>query len=290
MQVHRTAVLGLTLAFAACSPEGSEPDAATPAGDEGTASARSGLVILTHDRGETGVAVSGQMIAWRAPSRSVALHALTLPEQAWLVDAPPRSGCRLVTAPHETPAGSSFDLLSVGELNITAPVPGLPALHLAPRDLPPVSFALSGVVYDADAPEALPYQPGGLYHLDAAGDELGGLSGAVHAPEPVRLEDMALDEQGLRVQWSGGEAFVVLSRDAGPWTVGVICRGAEGEVSVPDAALDHLGQGEAQVLVARVARTSLRVDGLNEAELVFVSRDSAEVRLRDGLAASGDGP
>lgn len=281
MDLHRTAVsLGLALAATACTADADDP---APTSDAVT-EARFGLVVLTRDGDEAGVTVSGQLFATRGPGRTAALHALTQPEQVWLVTEDVQPGeCRMMHTEHGAlPPGSVVDLLSVGELSVSAPGRQAP-LELPPRDFPPISFALGGVVYDGDAPEALPYRAAGLYRVSAPGDQLGPLGGAVVAPEPVAFDEVRFDDDGLFVGWSGGEARVVIARDTGWDTTGVVCRG-DGALRVPLDALERVGAGEAQLAVARTKRAPLLVDGLAEAELLFITRDTIDLSIPSGTA------
>lgn len=283
MRLHRTAVsLGLALAATACSPdaEGIDP----PSTGDVASDARFGLVLLTHERGEPGVTVSGQLLATRGPGRIAALHALAQPEQVWLATQRLEPGeCRLMHTEHGPPApGSVIDLLSVGELTVSAPDRRDAPLRLPPRDFPPISFALGGVVYDGDAPEALPYRDGGLYRISAPGDQIGPLGGAVLAPSAVHIDDSELDDGGLRVRWSDrDDALVVIARDTGRDTLGVVCHGRDGEARVPAEALERLGPGEAQLAAARIRRSPLLVDGLSDAELLFITRDTIDLTIPD---------
>lgn len=292
MHLRRTAVaIGLALAASACSPDA---DGIGPAAiyDEPISEARFGLVLLTHDRGEAGVTVSGQLMAARGPSRSAALHALAQPEQVWMATEAIEPGeCRLMHTEHGAPSpGSTVDLLSVGELTVSAPDRRDTPLALPPRDFPPVSFALSGVVYDGDAPEALPYRTGGLYRVSAPGDQLGPLGGAVVAPRPVRIDGARLDDDGLHVRWSdAGEALLVLSRDTGRDTFGLVCHARGGATLLPREAVERLGAGEAQLAAARIRRSPLLVEGLADAELLFITRDTTDLRIPD-LRPTPDAP
>ncbi len=270
MDIYRIAALCGVLA--ACSSAADLPP------DEATelAEGRYGLVVLTHEAGEPGVAVSGQLMSWRGWTRSEALHALALPEQAWLL-APRGEGCALrVVGGEPELAGASIDLLSAGPLRVRSETQ---SLELQPRDFPSVLFALSGVVYDADAPE-LPFGDA-LYRVDAPGDELGALAGEVEAPPALQIEELTQDASGLHVTWSGARrTTVMLSRDRGSRTIGVVCSASEQRLTVPPAALRQLGVGPAQLVVAKTQRAALRSAELDEAHLLFVSRDTREVRIR----------
>ncbi len=281
MDLHRTAVsLGLALVATACSPDADGTDPA-PTSDDAVAEARFGLVVLARDGDEPGVTVSGQLLATRGPDRAAALHALTQPEQVWLTTAEVDPGeCRVMHTAHgELAPGSVVDLLSVGELTVSAPDRRGSPLELPPRDFPPASFALGGVVYDGDAPEALPYRAAGLYRVSAPGDQLGPLGGAVVAPEPMHVDTLRFDDDGaLQVGWHGGDARVVIARDRGDDTMGVLCRG-DGGLRVPAEALERLGPGAAQLAAARIRRAPLLVDGLTDAELLFVTRDTVDLSI-----------
>jgi hypothetical protein len=268
----------------ACSgPEAEGPDAAAPAPVE----RGYGLVVLSHDFNETGVQVNGQFVRSRGPSRAEVLHALALPEHAWLASGAPAPGeCRPVGAHAASlDRDAAIELLSAGELRIAPPEPLDSTLRLAPREFPYVHFAMAGVVYDADAPEELPYVAGGRYRIEARGDAVGAFSGEVLAPGAVRLLAVDTDAGGLAVEWEGaGPAVVTLSRDVGSRTVGVQCTG-EDRVHISWAALRVLGPGATQLSVARVTTSPLRAPGLDDGDVVFVARDTAEVRLPDAAGA-----
>ncbi len=276
------AVLAVAL-LSACSSAIDEPEAARPAGEDG----RYGLLVMTHDFGDPGVAVSGQLAAWSGQPRAAVLHALALPDMAWLVAGVPAVGhCRAVSAPRTSIADGSagqVTLLGAGELTVTPPGPLSPddALHLQPREFPRLFFSVGGVVYDADAPQALPFLAHGTYHVRAPGDEVGPIVGDVQAPGPVHLLDETVGAEGLHVRWSGrGAAMLTLSRESGGAVRGVQCRApAGGSFLVPAAALVPFGPGEAQLSVGEVSRRRVTVAGLSALDLFFVSRDQAVVRL-----------
>lgn len=293
MRLHRTAVsIGLALAASACTSAG-DPSEATVVGAEAPVEARFGLVVLTHEGDEAGVSVSGQLLTSRGQSRSAALHALTQPEQAWLAleDVEPGT-CRAIRTEHGAlPPGSSIDLHSVGDLAITAPGRRATPLVLPPRDFPPVSFGLNGVVYDGDAPEALPFRAGGLYQVAAPGDELGPFGGVIVAPPDVELDGYTFDDDGLRVRWrTDTDTLVIVSRDTGSDTVGIMCHQRGGDVLVPAEVLALLGPGDAQLVAARVRRAPLLVDGLAHAELLFITRHTIDLTVPEPRPASPDGP
>ncbi len=281
MRLHRTAVtFGLALAATACSPTG-EVGEALPVADDTPDAARFGLVVLTHQAGEPGVAVSGQLLSARGPSRATALHALTQPEQAWLaLEATEPGTCRMIRTEHGAlPAGSSIDLLSVGDLTVSAPGRRDTPFVLPPRDFPPISFGLNGVVYDGEAPEVLPYQPGGLYQITAPGDELGPLGGAIVAPGALEIDSYTFDADGLTVRWRGDDALVIASRDTGSHTVGLVCQPTDTALRIDPEALALLGPGDAQLVVARVRRAPLLVDGLTHTELLFIARQTIDLTV-----------
>lgn len=284
----RVSLVAVTL-FAACSSPADEPASPRPALGEG----RYGLFVMTHDYGEPGVAVSGQFAVWEGRQRDDVLHALALPDMAWLVSGVPGLGqCRAVAAPR-TPVvdgtEAHIELLGVGELTVEAPVEA-PAvdgiLRLQPRDFPRVLFSLGGVVYDADAPQALPYVAQGTYRVSAPGDELGPVIAEIAAPGEVRLEHSRFDAAGLEVRWSGhGVAVLTLSRESGGETRGVQCHAPGGaSFVVPAGLLADFGGGDAQLSVGEITRRRVRVAGLSAMDLFFVSRDQAVVRLPAGLA------
>lgn len=281
MRLHRTAVtFGLALAATACSPTG-EVGEPIPTADDTRDAARFGLVVLTHQAGEPGVAVSGQLLSARGPTRATALHALTQPEQTWLALAATEPGtCRMIRTEHGAlPAGSSIDLLSAGELTVSAPGRRDTPFVLPPRDFPPISFGVNGVVYDGEAPEVLPYRPGGLYQIAAPGDELGPIGGAIVAPGAIDVESHSFDDDGLTVRWQGDDALVIVSRDTGSDTVGLVCQPTDTAVRIDPDALALLGPGDAQLVVARVRRAPLLVDGLSHTELLFITRQTIDLTV-----------
>ncbi len=261
--------------------------ASLPGGSDAAAeSGRYALVVLTHEHGEPGVAVSGQMMAFSGTTRGDALQALAVPEQAWLTQALPEDGaCRFVEGGRAEVADGEaprVDLLSVGEMAVYPPEPLRLPLLLPPRDFPLVLFSIGGVVYDADAPEQLPYLAQGAYRVEAPGDELGPVTGQVGAPAAVWLADVAPTDEGVRVRWEGGgQAVVLVSRDVGSASIGLICGDADGDLVLPTAALARLGGGPAQLIVARVQTAPLAVDGVDAAHLAFVARDTAELDLSE---------
>lgn len=298
-------LLGLASALAGCRDE--VLDDQPPAVSAGS----HGLFVLTHAHGEPGVQVSGQVLAWeglgepeaRNPgldpalggAPAAALHAVVLPEQAWLAAAPPAlDTCRVVSVHRGLPPDARIDLLDAGEVFIHPPAPlADTALRLAPRDLPPMLLRMAGVVYDADAPQALPYLAGGRYQVRAEGAETAPLAASVEAPPAVWLEGAVFDAAGLTVRWGGAAtARVFLSRDVGAHTLGIECAGAEGALQVPAAILSALGAGPAELSVSSSRRSGWSAPGVGSGLLLFVARDGREVQVPAlaGQAGAGGGP
>ena len=283
----RVSLVAATLC-AACSSPVDEPVSPRPDLGEG----RYGLLVMTHDYGEPGVAVSGQFAVWAGRQRDDVLHTLALPDMAWLVSGLPAVGsCRAVAAPRAPVVDgteANLELLGVGEMTVEAPfeAPAVGTLRLQPREFPRVLFSLGGVVYDADAPEALPYIAHGMYRVSAPGDEVGAVLAEIAAPGEVRLDEEHLDAAGLTVRWSGqGLAVLTLSRESAGETRGVQCLAPAGErFVVPASLLADFGGGDAQLSVGEISRRRVRVAGLSAMDLFFVSRDQAVVRLPAGLA------
>lgn len=274
--------LAAAVLAAACSSPVDEPANPRPARGEG----RYGLLVMTHEHGEPGVAVSGQFALWEDQTEAAVLHALALPDMAWLVAGVPAEGeCRAVLAPRAPVADGTeghIELLGAGELTVEPPEPvAAGVLRLQPREFPRVLFSLGGVVYDADAPEALPFVAHGRYRVGAPGDEIGPIQGELAAPGDVRLEGERLDAQGLALRWSGhGPAVITLSRESGGETRGIQCQApAGGLFVVPAVLLAEFGPGEAQLSVGEITRRRVAVSGLSAMDLFFVSRDQAVVRL-----------
>lgn len=243
-----------------------------------TQTGRYGLILLTHEFAEAGVEVSGQLLAYDAPSRTDALHALAVPVEAWLTEAGSAPGCRPVSAPFDHQG--HVDLLSAGPLRIQAPAPLDQAMTIEPRAFPVLRFSLSGVVYDADAPQALPYLAGGEYAVSAPGAEVGEFGGGLAAAGPVWLTEVSQTAGGLQLAWGGaGPAHVVVARDTADRTVGVVCSSARNALTIDAESLRALGKGEAQVVIARLSRTTLDIAGLDAAEAVFISRDTVNIDL-----------
>ena len=100
------------------------------------------------------------------------------------------------------------------------------------------------------------------------------------APRAVRIDEARLEDGERKVRWiDGGEALVVLARDTGRDMLGVVCHGPDGEARVPAEALERLGPGEAQLAAARIRRAPLLVDGLSDAELLFITRDTIDLTI-----------
>ena len=275
MRALPTAAVALAGVLTACQPDptGGPP----PAPAEGSY----GLVVLSHDFDTPGVAVSGQWMRYRGQARTTALHALAQPEHAWMVAAPPAEGtCRPLVAGGALDTRASIDLLDIGTLQITPPEPlAGAALSLTPRPLPPIAFfAINGVVYDADAPEELPYLSGGTYRVHADGAEAGPVHGDVQAASPIWLDQHRFADTGLEIMWGGAsDARIVLARDVGSQTLGIECYGTDGAMEVPFEALAVLGSGPASLTVSRVRRAPLKMPGFARADLLFVARDGRDI-------------
>ncbi len=277
--MHARALLSPVLCAAAigCSGGVDHPDPSV--GEDSAAGGRYGLVVLTHEDQAPGIEVSGQLMAFEGQRRAAALHTLTVPEQAWLTDVAPARGACVELASESPEAGAWIDLLGAGELTVLPPEPLDDGLTLAPSAFPPMLFAVSGVVYDAAAPQDLPYLAGGTYRVLAPGDEVGELQAEVRAPGPVQVIETTRDDAGLWVRWAGEpQARVMVVREEGSRAVGVSCGAADGEALVPAARLRGL-EGDAVLVVAAVSRTSTSVEGLEETDVVFVSRDTVELQL-----------
>jgi hypothetical protein len=271
----RILVIVFTLGLVACAEP---PDAFLLAQDPVNADdGRYGLVILEHHFGDPGVAVTGQFLAYHRHDRDWALRSVLLPEQAWLTtDADLQ--CQVIPklAGDEAPHGW-IDLLGVGTLRVSTAdgvsvvVPG--------RDYPPISFSISGVVYDLPAGSALPFQAGAQYRVATLDEAPGGVGGQVDAPTAVRWIRHRLTDEGLDLQWSGADdATIVISPHEGE-AMGVVCNAQGNETRVPTAVLTALGEGPVRVTIANVIRRPLTVSGLYEAELVFVTRDTFELSM-----------
>ncbi|MCB9545836.1 MAG: hypothetical protein H6706_08220 [Myxococcales bacterium] len=270
--------LALALALPACSDAVVDVEVVEEAP---VAAGRYGLVVISADLGQPGVAISGQWMAYDGMGRADALLALAAPEHALLADAPPSMGsCRLLDAEARRPAaGSRVDLLDAGTLTVLAPAPLTEAVHIAPRELPPLIAALAGVVYDADAD--LPYLAGGRYDVRAEGADVGPVMAHVEAPQPSWIEGHQVDDAGLEIRLGGAaDPIVLLSRQVGRRSLFAACRPVEGAdtLRMPTEALRHLGPGPASLAALRIARTPLALEGLDGA-LLFVTRDATELTL-----------
>ncbi|MCB9522759.1 MAG: hypothetical protein H6702_05180 [Myxococcales bacterium] len=262
------AATAVTLSLCACQGPASEPEPPTVDGG------RAGLVTLTHTYGEPGVAVSGQVMACYGQPPAQALHALAQAEQAWMLEPPPPLGtCQLRWVQGEAAHRASIDLLDVGPLTVTPPAPlSDQPITVAPRALPAFDFRVTGVVYDADRPEELPYLAGGQYRVAARGADVAEpLRASVQAPEPVALEAIEVDGEGLQIIWrTAGQVRVLLARDAGADTVGLDCHGQGATLTVPAEDLRALGDGPVQISVQRATLAP------GEPPVMFVTRDVRE--------------
>lgn len=247
-------------------------------------SGRYGLVVLTAQLGEPGVAISGQLLDYQGITRRDALLALAAPELAWLAELELSPGtCRLLdTDASEPRALARVDLLDAGPLVVRVPDPLDDVQAVPPRELPPLVAALAGVVYDAATP--LPYLAGGTYRLDAEGAETGPVTAEIEAPGPVWLEAHTLDpdDDSLDVRIGGGpDALVLLSR-VGTHPVAAACRPLEGAdaLRVPPEALRHLGGGLTELALIRLRRSPLHSEGL-PGTVLFITRDATWLTLPD---------
>ncbi|MEZ4471111.1 MAG: hypothetical protein R3F60_09990 [bacterium] len=274
----RTPLLALALTLPACSDAVVDVEVA----DEAPVQAgRYGLVVISAELGQPGVAISGQWMEYDGMGRAEALMTLAAPEHALLAEAPPSMGtCRLLDAEAGRPGpGGQIDRLDAGPLRVAAPAPLLDAVLVAPRELPPLVAALAGVVYDADA--ELPYLAGGRYTVQAEGADVAPVSAEVESPLPTWIAGHQLDDAGLEVRLGGAaDPVVLLSRQAGSRALFAACRPIEGAdtLRIPPEALRHLGAGPASLAALRIARTPLVAEGLDGA-LLFVTRDATELTL-----------
>ena len=271
---------GSALAAGGCGSEAT-PDRSDGAVVRETSEGRYGLIVLTHEAGEAGVSVSGQFIAHSQQTREEALSALALAEQAWFLAAPPTTGtCRFQSSapvPMTDDGDAIIDLLDAGPIHVQPP--NAAPLELVPREFPRLLYAIRGVVYDADAPEALPFGPGGLYRISSAGDEVGPIDGRVRAPRRIAQVWVTAGPEGLEIAWSpAGPVRIALSRERGDRTDGLVCASRDGSrMLVSSGTLASLGEGEAQLTVARVRRSTLRAPGVDDAHVVFLSQFATTV-------------
>lgn len=289
MHLARTpGLLGLlTLFTVGCDVDGVSLDSSVngdlPPEAAAEGSSRYGLVVLTHGPGDDGVTVSGQFAAFHGADRVGVLHALAVEEQAWVGDEPAPGHCQRLraVAPEADPDGltaPSIDLLSAGHLTVRAAT--TTPLRLTPRALPQALLSMQGVIYGAEDPEALPYQPDQIYEVQATGDEVGSAWGRVVAPGPIALESVQARDDHLEIRWSGhDEISVTLFREAGPQADGLRCAARGEGLRLPLGALSALGSGEIRLTVARVHHAPLRMSGLDAADLVFVSSDTTTFEL-----------
>jgi hypothetical protein len=147
------------------------------------------------------------------------------------------------------------------------------------REYPPISFSISGVIYDQPAGPALPFEPGAQYHVASLDGAPGAVDGRIDAPAAMKWIRHRLTDEGLDLQWSGADdAAIVISPHEGE-AMGVVCNAQGNETRVPTAVLAALGEGPVRVSVANVIRRPLAVSGLDEAKLVFVTRDTFELSM-----------
>ena len=277
MNVLRIFALGISLSAAACSPNIDDTVEGTP---DPLQEGRDGLLVFTHHFGDPGIAVSGQLMAWQATELMDAHHALALPVQAWLLGAALEPDqCHRVEAAIIDPL-VRIDLLSAGALTITAPGSSHTPLVIEPVDFPPIRFSLSGVVYDADAPESLPYRAEDTYLLSASGDQIGAFRGELTAPGAVWIKRQYFDQSGLHIEWGGdGPTQIILTQDIAGRSVGLVCTGTDHSMIIDTATLAALSPGSAQLVVAQVNHTAISAEGLDSVDLLFVSRDDTDLTL-----------
>jgi hypothetical protein len=271
-------------ALVACSGPSEDSEGLDPSGPAAyeLRAARHGLVVLEHDQGEAGVALRGQFIDSRGLGPSDALSLLALPEVEWPAGHLEPGECRVHASEVELlddTGRRSLSLLSAGALRVRAEGGPGDGLKLSPAALPRVLFALRGVVYDAYAPEALPYGAGTRYTVRAEGDEIGRFEAYIDAPETPRLLSAERVERGVRVRFEAdaGVRIMLARQDAGE-TRAVVCRPTQSDQGFfPAELVDAVGRGALEVSVVRTQRRSVQVDGLDRLDLLFVSRDRADV-------------
>jgi hypothetical protein len=272
------------LALAACSGPADDPEGLDPSGPAAAElrASRHGLVVLEHDQGEAGVALRGQFIDSRGLGPSDALGLLALPEVEWSSGHLEPGECRVHASEVELlddTGRRSLSLLSAGALRVRAEgVPG-EGLKLSPAALPRVLFAVRGVVYDAYAPEVLPYGPGARYTVRADGDEIGRFEAYIDAPETPKLVGAERVEQGIRVHFeASADVRLMLARQDSGETRAVVCRPTQSDQGFfPAELVEAVGRGALEVAVVRTHRRSVQVEGLDRLDLLFVSRDRADV-------------
>jgi hypothetical protein len=272
MIMHSRALI-LSVALFACAPP---PDTTTgfPSSPTGEVS-HYGLIILDTHFGEPEVSVFGQFLTHQGLGRESALHSILLPEQSWLT-VKNEPGCKVILAPSAKESSNHWiDLLSVGTMEIRAPNM---LLKVPARDYLPIVFSVSGVVYDAPNPPALLYEKEAQYVITASGEALGAMEGRIESPTEVRWNHHRLTNEGLDLNWSGADDVLVVLSPKSEETMSVVCNAQGDETRIAASILALLGDSM-RVTIANVVRESLTVSGLDEAELIFVSRDTFELGM-----------
>lgn len=252
------------------------------------------LFVLTHSHGEAGVQVSGQVLSWSAFDEldtAQVLHTVALPEQVWLASSltrtgPPSAGCQPLRTQRALPRHGQIDLLDAGALHVRGPaVLQQPGLDTYPRSLPPVVLRLAGVVYDAQAPDALPYVAAGRYHFAVDGAQVGPAAASILAPPAVRIEEILTDDAGLWVRWAGApQAQIYLSHEQGQDSLGLACAGRAHELWVPWSQIEALGAESVELSISTSEAVSFSAEGLGEGILMFVVRDARQLRLSGAIS------
>ncbi len=275
----------LLVGLAACSTDDIEPEARVE--NESALTETVGSVWAEYQPGAPSASIHAQFVRVQGISAEHALAALDVwrPDTELALDA-----CSLREAPEFSASGDvDIKLLSAGPIAVSS---DFGRVEILGRRLPDVD-RVSGVVYGNEegfdvASLQVPYEPGGIYRLMAAGGDVGKFDVSLVAPAVPTILTGSVSELEKHSQLGDAEFELTWETQADPgselFMVVEAADGAtmnchledDGEFTVPGVLLEPFrtsGRG-AELTLRRVSIIDAEVDGLERTRIVFGARDS----------------
>ena len=297
----RTYAIFLLAAFAvACSTDDDTVGFDTDT-TEARLTAKTGTVIAEYDRFGNGTTVHAQFMSAQGVSRDQALEALEIwtPDRELAIDA-----CSLRPPLASVDADVALQLLDLGPLTVGF---GDQLAQLQSRRLPDLFQNISGVVYgneegfDVDSVD-IPFAEGADYSFAApGGDGAGAFDASVQAPMVPQIQAIGgeilaenaqrqaeLDSgEDLTIGWSRSDAtehglYLDVVGSPSLDMARLRCRVEDdGSFTVPGAIIDQLRaeSSDITIVLRRVNRAPVQIDGLDESEIIFSAKDEASLQF-----------